>query len=333
MATRQISIVLPVHNGAKYLSEALQSIFAQTYPHFDVLVLENASSDATPQLLAAIDDPRLHVYPSDQFLSIEANWARITTLPLAPYLTLMGHDDRWHPQFLETLMDLIEIHPKASMYTTQFNLIGEQGRYLRPCKPIPSCEDATTFLNAVHQFQRDFYGTGFILRTTDFIQLGGMPTLPGLMFADVLLAFWVMQRGDKVASQAYLFDYRYHRHSAARQSSLALMFQASQAYLAALKASPYWESPGQQALAQNHIHHWLVRQHRAILASLLANPQQSQDYDRMMAHLRQDQHWVGDEDRWVRWLIACRALPPSLQRGLAWGLRALAALTWHLRNR
>jgi glycosyltransferase involved in cell wall biosynthesis len=76
----RFSIILPVHNGGAYLEEALASVFAQTYPHFELVVLENASTDETPQTLQAVADPRITVIPSETLLPIGENWARATVI-------------------------------------------------------------------------------------------------------------------------------------------------------------------------------------------------------------------------------------------------------------
>src|SRR5689334_16752927 len=87
------SIVLPVHNGAKYIRATLESILSQTYPHFNVLILENASQDNTLKILASFTDTRIKIFPAERLLSMEENWARIVGLDLSEYMTIVGHDD------------------------------------------------------------------------------------------------------------------------------------------------------------------------------------------------------------------------------------------------
>src|SRR6478735_9250185 len=95
----QISVVLPVRNGAKYLAETLKSITQQTYPYFNIVVLENSSDDGTQEILQACQDSRLLVFPSSKPLSIEENWARMLDLDLAEYMTILSHDDLLYPNF------------------------------------------------------------------------------------------------------------------------------------------------------------------------------------------------------------------------------------------
>jgi len=59
--TKRISVVLPVYNGEKYLGEAIRSVLAQTYSDFQLVVVENGSTDGTKAILAGFADPRMRV--------------------------------------------------------------------------------------------------------------------------------------------------------------------------------------------------------------------------------------------------------------------------------
>ena len=98
---------VPLYNSERYLAETIQSILAQTYPHFQVMGLESCSTDNTVAILEGFHDLRIQIIPSDHRLSIEKNWARILDLPLADYMTIAGHDDRFEPGFLQEIVRLI----------------------------------------------------------------------------------------------------------------------------------------------------------------------------------------------------------------------------------
>src|SRR6185436_17831519 len=61
MTTPQVSVLMPVYNVAPWVGEAVASILAQTLTDLELLVIDDASTDATPQLLAAVRDERLRV--------------------------------------------------------------------------------------------------------------------------------------------------------------------------------------------------------------------------------------------------------------------------------
>jgi glycosyltransferase involved in cell wall biosynthesis len=63
--TRQLSVMMPVYNGAKYVGAAIESILDQTFRSFELLIMDDGSTDDTPAILArfAANDPRIRIFP------------------------------------------------------------------------------------------------------------------------------------------------------------------------------------------------------------------------------------------------------------------------------
>ncbi len=233
MPNHSVTIALPVRNGGEYLKLCVESILAQRGGDFELAVLDNASTDDTPDYLAGLRDERVRLYPAARPLSIEENWARIKTIPKAEFLTTIGHDDLLDPNFLEVISGLIRQHPDAGLYHTHFRLIDEHGNFLRHSRPVPARESAAEFLAARLNDQRDSFGTGYVLRSSLYDEVGGIPPFLRLLYADDALWLRVMTRaGARVTSPQECFSYRYHAGSAARTTAFA-------DYLAALEA--YWD--------------------------------------------------------------------------------------------
>src|SRR6187397_241528 len=89
----QFSVVLSVRNGWPYIKECVESILAQTYPHFDLHVLDNQSTDNTLPWLKTLKDGRIRLSTSTDDLSIVESWARVKDVAKQEYMTLIGHDD------------------------------------------------------------------------------------------------------------------------------------------------------------------------------------------------------------------------------------------------
>ena len=75
------SIILPVYNGGEYFKECVFSILSQTYACFDLHVLDNHSTDGSSEWIKTLKDPRIKIYRSESFLSMEENWKRILDIP------------------------------------------------------------------------------------------------------------------------------------------------------------------------------------------------------------------------------------------------------------
>lgn len=206
----RFSICLPVRNGWPYVQDCVQSILAQTCGDFELHVLDNQSTDGTDVWVKSLDDPRIHLSRSDRPLSIVESWARIKALPKREFVTLIGHDDILDPGFLEAISRLIEQHPDAALYQTGARLIDSQGRTIRACQPVPARETAADYLQARFSFQRDVFGTGFVMRSADYDRLGGIPAFEKLFFADDALWLSLLRDSFKVCDPAEHFAVRIH---------------------------------------------------------------------------------------------------------------------------
>ena len=211
-------IFLPVRNGADYVREALDSVFAQTFQNWRLVVLDNASCDATPDILAALSDNRVEVLRTERPLGIYENWHRGFDYLQSgehddSFVTFLGHDDLFYPSFLAQIADLIATDPEATLYQTMFDLIDDRGDLRRACHPIPERESWRDILGSLCWNQRDSFGTGYVFRGKDYRKVGGIPDLPLLLYSDHLLFTRLTRLGHKACSPTIDFAYRLRRGS------------------------------------------------------------------------------------------------------------------------
>ena len=233
----RFSIILPVRNGGNYVKECVASILAQTCTDFNLIVLDNASTDGTLEWIRSVKDDRIVIYPSAEPLSIEKNWARIVTVPKNEFITCIGHDDILLPGYLDEMTSLIGQYPDATLYQTHFNFIDANGQLIKPCIPVPKIQQPADFIASILEMTIDVNGTGFMARATDFERVGGIPPYPNLLFADFELWIGITRPGYKVTSEKNCFSYRLHQSMTT--TSTDERFQTAFAmfvnYLAALK--------------------------------------------------------------------------------------------------
>lgn len=87
-------VLIPVFNGADHLALTMDNILAQDLEELEVIVSDNASDDATPEILAGYaDDPRLTISRSPTNVGMFGNWDRLLGMVTAPSYTLISHDD------------------------------------------------------------------------------------------------------------------------------------------------------------------------------------------------------------------------------------------------
>jgi glycosyltransferase involved in cell wall biosynthesis len=202
---------LPVRNGGEYLKECVRSILAQTYTKFNLIVLDNNSSDGTREWIYSLQNEKIIIIPSEKDLTIEENWARINNIPKNEFMTMIGHDDILLPTYLENISILIEKYPEASLFQTHFSFIDNQSNKIKDCKKMDMVENVEHFLNAFLQNKIDINGTGYMMSSKDYEAVGGIPTnYPNLLYADMELWLHLTSLSFKVTALETCFYYRIH---------------------------------------------------------------------------------------------------------------------------
>jgi glycosyltransferase involved in cell wall biosynthesis len=110
----RVSVIVPAYNQAAYLTEALQSILAQSYQNHEILVVDDGSTDETPAIAQSFGCVVQYIRQENQGLA----GARNTGIRHArgKYVALLDSDDRWLPEFLQTMMTLVDEEPTATVY-------------------------------------------------------------------------------------------------------------------------------------------------------------------------------------------------------------------------
>lgn len=208
----KFSIILPVRNGGEYVKTCVNSILSQTNQDFNLIILDNCSTDGTREWITSLQSEKIIIYPSDKSLSIEENWGRITAVSKNEFITLIGHDDILHPDFLENINRLIDQYPHAGLYHTHFNFIDATSNIIRYCKPMPNFISAADLLRGFLTYSIDSMGTGYVMRSKDYDELGGIPVkYPSLLFADFELWLSLAKKDGMAVSSSTCFAFRVHK--------------------------------------------------------------------------------------------------------------------------
>jgi glycosyltransferase involved in cell wall biosynthesis len=114
-----VSIVTPVYNGAEYLSECIESVLAQTYPHWDLTIVDNCSTDETAEIALryAAQDSRIRIHNNQDFLPVIANHnaAFRQISPESKYCKVVFADDRISPECIERMVANAEEFPSVGL--------------------------------------------------------------------------------------------------------------------------------------------------------------------------------------------------------------------------
>jgi glycosyltransferase involved in cell wall biosynthesis len=116
----RIAFGMPAFNRAEYLEEAIESLLLQSYSDFALVVVDDCSTDATPEIVTryAALDPRVHYERNAEQVGMVENWRRAfraaaEKVPGLEYFAFAGDHDVWHPHWLEAMVSALDADPGA----------------------------------------------------------------------------------------------------------------------------------------------------------------------------------------------------------------------------
>ncbi|NOZ96114.1 MAG: glycosyltransferase, partial [Acidobacteria bacterium] len=123
-----VSIVLPVFNGGDLLQESLNSILAQTYENFELIAIDDGSTDGSAEILDryAERDSRIRVVHQEN-QKLPRSLSNGFRLARGQFLTWTSHDNRLKPDFLEKMVNCLHRHPNWDMAYANMDIVGDDG--------------------------------------------------------------------------------------------------------------------------------------------------------------------------------------------------------------
>ncbi len=149
----KISVLMPIHNGMPYLPETVESILGQTYRSFELLAVDDGSSDDTAQYIRSLQDSRVRYHRLNRVGLVEAlNYG--LQQAQAPLIARMDADDIALPERLERQQDYFSAQPSCVLLGCNYDEIDAQGRVIGE-----NCR--TTTADAALRWQM-LFGTPFL---------------------------------------------------------------------------------------------------------------------------------------------------------------------------
>lgn len=123
-----ISVVVPVHNGSRWLGETLESLYRQTHTNFEIVLIDDASTDELQDVINRHADPRLKVVHLDANVGVSAARNHGIELALGRYIAFCDADDLCQPQRLERQFAFLEAHPDIGICGSAFTCFDTEDR-------------------------------------------------------------------------------------------------------------------------------------------------------------------------------------------------------------
>lgn len=208
----KVSVLIPAYNAMDYLPQTLESVMAQDFLDYEVVIVNDGSSDAIEDWYAGLSDERVRLISQE---NRGLAGARNTAIAHArgEYLALLDADDLWEPEKLRLQVDVLEQNPGVGLVYTWLALVDMDaqptGRFLE------STEEGWVWRDLIH---RNFVGCGStpLIRRDCFDELGGFDENLGSYMED--LDMWLrlsLQYEFRVIKQP-LVGYRQRPNSASK---------------------------------------------------------------------------------------------------------------------
>ena len=149
----RVSIVVPAYNCGAFIAETIDSALDQTYKDFEIIVVDDGSTDNTSEVLQGYGDKIKYVYQENSGITVTRN--RGVSLSLGEYIAFLDHDDLFYPAKLEKQVALLEHNPKLGMVYCDADIIDSEGRKMGCIFGVPGMGKAPArghvFVNMVQK--------------------------------------------------------------------------------------------------------------------------------------------------------------------------------------
>lgn len=127
-----ISVCIPAFNAEKFIGDCIDSVLAQTLSDFEIVIVDDNSSDQTVRVVSAYSDRRIRLIKNDSNIGMEANWNKSVSLANGCYIKLLCDDDIIYSNCLELQVGILDKpeNSDVSMVSGLRDIIGSSGRVL-----------------------------------------------------------------------------------------------------------------------------------------------------------------------------------------------------------
>ncbi len=130
-----ISVIIPAYNGERTILETIRSVQEQTCSDFEIIVINDGSTDRTLELLNAVEDPRLKIFSySNGGLPTARN--RGISRATGEFIAFLDADDLWTPDKLELQLAALQQHPEAGVAYSWTYFMEDESLSLKECEPV-----------------------------------------------------------------------------------------------------------------------------------------------------------------------------------------------------
>ncbi|QWU15228.1 Glycosyltransferase involved in cell wall bisynthesis [Paenibacillus sophorae] len=246
-----LSVLMPVYNASRFLEQAVESILQQSYTDFELIVINDGSTDNSLEILERYSDPRIKLIHNGSNSGIVSSLNCGLNAASGAYIARMDADDYSLPDRFKAQIQFMDLHPDIGVCGTQYRIMDSPrfgvSNTTLPCDPdIVAC---SLLINCCLAHPT------VVMRRRVLDQLHGWPYDPNYQYAEDYHLWARLSAITRIANlnQCYL-HYRYHDQQLSRTKSLEQIWQADRIRLDLLNGMGIDPTPEEWALHLNLCH-------------------------------------------------------------------------------
>jgi glycosyltransferase involved in cell wall biosynthesis len=312
-----VTVCIPSYNGERFIAATLHSILAQTLQDFECVVMDDASTDATVEVVAGVDDPRIRLYRNSERVGVAGNRNRCLALARTPYVYLIDQDDLMHPDNLARKVDVLRGDPAISFVHSTAEVLEEGKEFPIPnywSGPADYVADGNTYFRKLLLEGNRVCSCSVASRPELLRAVGGFDQ--DINFACDYALWMKLCVNRRVAFLCQpLVRYRWHQRNQTHDVSLER--QMAEADVARHRALQYYrEASGRAEEAQVLEHAWASVRQRQLMDLLERARHLEGDLAGLRAQAGELQAALAayQASRWVRLGVYCKKFLPLPRR-------------------
>lgn len=203
------TIAIPAYKD-KFLYEAIESVLSQTYPDFELLILNDASPEDVALIARQFTDDRIVYIENSVNVGAEhvvSNWNKCLELARGDYFICMGDDDKLAPNFLRDLKSEIECYPQKNVFYSHTAIIDEKSLIIKGL-PVRSKTQSVYEMICDRWNGGSMFVGNYCYNTSSLRSVGGFISLPFAWGSDALTAYRAALQNGIANTQQVGFYYR-----------------------------------------------------------------------------------------------------------------------------
>lgn len=173
-----ISVIIPLYNKEDYISTSIKSIFKQSYNDYEIIVVNDGSTDKSVNIVKAFNDRRIRIINQEN-AGVSAARNKGIEEAKGEYIAFLDADDVWNEDYLATLMELVENYPQCDVFATNYEFCDANGKRIKTIIRGIQFQEKTGVLNNYFEVASKSHppicSISIMIRTNAIRSIGGFP--------------------------------------------------------------------------------------------------------------------------------------------------------------